>query len=154
VIRLLPEEPEVDHDGKKVFIHGGGTSRSAFDRFCSLFAKDPKLSGAPEYNTPTAVHLRAVVSEVKVTPEGQAMAGVHLFVKNGGEILDVFLGPSQYIKIFNLPLNPGDRVEVLGSEVKFKGANMILGREVTKGAVTMILRDDSGTPMWNDWMDD
>lgn len=120
----------------------------------SLFAKDPKLSGAPEYNTPTAVHLRAVVSEVKVTPEGQAMAGVHLFVKNGGEILDVFLGPSQYIKIFNLPLNPGDRVEVLGSEVKFKGANMILGREVTKGTVTMILRDDSGTPMWNDWMDD
>jgi len=119
-----------------------------------LFAKDPKLSGAPEYNPATVVHIRAAVDSVKTTPEGEVLAGAHLFIKNGGETLDVFLGPSQYIKIFNLPLNPGDRVDVLGSEVKFKGANLILGREVAKGQVTMILRDEAGTPMWNDWMDD
>jgi hypothetical protein len=119
-----------------------------------LFAKDPKLSGAPEYNPATVVHMRAAVAEVKLTPVGEVMAGAHLFIKNGGETVDVFLGPEQYIKIFNLPLNPGDRVDVLGSEVKCKGANLILGREVSKGAVTMILRDETGTPMWNDWMDD
>jgi len=51
-------------------------------------------------------------------------------------------------------LNPNDRIDLIGSEVKFKGANLVLGREVTKGAVTMILREETGTPMWLDWMED
>jgi len=119
-----------------------------------LSAKDPKLSDVPEYNPATVVHMHAVVDSVKTIPVGEALAGAHLFIKNGGETLDVFLGPPQYVRIFNLLLNPGDRVDVIGSEVKFKGASLILGREVTKGQVTMILRDETGTPMWIDWMDD
>ena len=120
----------------------------------TLIAKDPSASGVPEYNPASIVHSRFQVVEFKVVPTPEPLEGAHLFVKSGtGETLDVFLGPAKYIKIFNLPLNAGDKVDVLGSEVKFKGANLILGREVTKGAVTMILRDDTGVPMWLDWME-
>ena len=120
----------------------------------TLTAKAPKLSGVPEYNPAAVIHTRFTVVEFKVVPEPEPLEGAHVFVKSGnGETLDVFLGPAKYVKIFNLALNPGDRVDVLGSEVKFKGANLVLGREVTKGAVTMILRDESGTPMWLDWME-
>jgi len=120
----------------------------------TLTAKDPTLPGVPEYNPAAVVHANFQVVEFKVVPAPEPLPGAHLFVKSGnGETLDVFLGLAKYVKIFNLPLNPGDRVNVLGSEVKFKGANLILGREVTKGAVTMILRDETGTPMWLDWME-
>jgi len=120
----------------------------------TLTAKDPKTTGLPEYNPANMIHAKFQVAEFKVVPAPEPLEGAHLMVKNGnGETLDVFLGPAKYIKIFNLPLNPGDRVDILGSEVKFKGDNLVLGREVTKGAVTMILRDDTGTPMWLDWME-
>ena len=120
----------------------------------TLIAKDPKLSGLPDYNPAAVIHARFQVVDFKVVPAPEPLEGAHLYVKNGGgETVDVFLGPAKYIKIFNLPLNAGDRVDVLGSEVKFKGANLVLGREITKGAVTMILRDESGTPMWLDWME-
>ena len=120
----------------------------------ALTAKDASLSGVPAYNPAAIVHSRFQVVEFKVVPAPEPLEGAHLFVKNGtGETLDVFLGPAKYIKIFNLPLNAGDKVDVLGSEVKFKGANLVLGREVTKGAVTMILRDETGVPMWLDWME-
>jgi hypothetical protein len=99
----------------------------------TLLAKDPKLSGVPEYSPAAVVHMRVQVVEFKVLPANDPLEGAHVFVKTGsGETLDVFLGPAKYVKIFNL----------------------VLGREVTKGAVTMILRDDNGTPMWLDWMDD
>jgi len=121
----------------------------------TLLAKDPKVSGVPEYNPAAVVHTRVQVVEFKVFPANDPLQGAHVFVKTGsGETLDVFLGPAKYVKIFNLPLNAGDRIDLLGSEVKFNGANLVLGRELTKGAVTMILRDDNGTPMWLDWMED
>jgi hypothetical protein len=120
----------------------------------TLTAKDPKLSGVPEYNPAAVVHTRVQVVEFKVVAAPEPLEGAHVFVKTGnGEVLDVFLGPAKYVRIFNLPLNPGDRIDLLGSEVKFKGANLVLGREITKGAVTMILRDETGTPMWLDWME-
>jgi len=120
----------------------------------TLNAKDPTLSGVPEYNPAAVVHTRVQVVEFKVVAAPEPLEGAHVFVKTGnGEVLDVFLGPAKYVRIFNLPLNPGDRIDLLGSEVKFKGANLVLGREITKGAVTMILRDETGTPMWLDWME-
>jgi len=119
----------------------------------TLIAKDPAVMG-PAYNPATMIHSRFQVVEFKEVPAPQPLAGAHVFVKaNNGETLDVYLGLAKYVKIFNLPLNPGDRVDVLGSEVKFNGANLIIAREVTKGPVTMILRDDNGTPMWLDWME-
>jgi hypothetical protein len=121
----------------------------------TLAARDPSLPVLPEYNAAAVVHFRAQVVEFRVVPAPGPFEGAHLFVKgSGSETIDVFLGPAKYIKIFNLPLAPGDRVDVLGSEMNFKGGRLILGREVTKGAVTMILRDESGTPMWLDWMED
>jgi hypothetical protein len=120
----------------------------------TLNAKDPTLSGVPEYNPAAVVNTRVQVVEFKVVAAPEPLEGAHVFVKTGnGEVLDVFLGPAKYVRIFNLPLNPGDRIDLLGSEVKFKGANLVLGREITKGAVTMILRDETGTPMWLDWME-
>jgi hypothetical protein len=120
----------------------------------SLMAKDPTLPGVPEYNPATVVHTRVQVVEFKVVPAPDPLEGAHVIVKTGnGETLDVYLGPAKYVKIFNLALNPGDRIDLLGSELKFKGANLVVGREVTKGSVTMILRDEAGTPMWLDWME-
>jgi hypothetical protein len=121
----------------------------------TLAARDPSLPVAPAYNPATVVHIRAQVVDFRVVPAPSPVEGAHLFIKgSGGETIDVFLGPAKYVRIFNLSLVPGDKVDVLGSEIKDKGGNLILGREVTKGAVTMILRDETGTPMWLDWMED
>jgi len=43
----------------------------------------------------------------------------------------------------------GDEIAFVGSKVKEGEADMILAREVTKGADTLVLRDAKGNPVWN-----
>jgi hypothetical protein len=42
----------------------------------------------------------------------------------------------------------GDEIAVTGSKVKQDGADLVLAREVVKGNVTLVLRDDKGNPVW------
>ena len=43
----------------------------------------------------------------------------------------------------------GDELAFTGSKVKYGGADLILAREVLKGAETPVLRDNQGNPVWN-----
>jgi hypothetical protein len=42
-----------------------------------------------------------------------------------------------------------DEIALTGSKVKQGEADLILAREVVKGADTLVLRDDKGNPVWN-----
>jgi hypothetical protein len=42
----------------------------------------------------------------------------------------------------------GDKVEVVGSKVKFNGSDAIIARELTRGQDTFTFRDKDGKPVW------
>jgi hypothetical protein len=94
-----------------------------------------------------------VVSDLREVPRGNPLSGTHLIVrlesaKESSETIDVYLGPADYLKDFEVTYVKGDRVQVIGSKVKYQGAPLILARQVRRDATTIYLRDEHGTPYW------
>jgi hypothetical protein len=70
-------------------------------------------------------------------------------LQSGSETVDVYVGPSDFVKRFDVVFTQGDAIEVVGSKVKFDGAAVVLAREVRRGSITLVLRDNRGMPFWN-----
>lgn len=102
----------------------------------------------PRYDPATTVEFYAVVLEIRDVPRGGAMHGIHLMVDTGKETIDVYLGPAEFMKLFDFVFAKGDRIDVTGSKVKFGGATVVLAREVRRQSQTVYLRDASGNPNW------
>ncbi len=110
-------------------------------------AKDPKAAG-PAYDTATVIDIEAKVTEVREAPKGSPMEGLHLKVQSGAESLDVYVGPSEFVKVFEVKFTKGDQIHVIGSKVNSEGSTTVLAREVSIGTVTLLCRDKNGEPLW------
>ena len=92
-----------------------------------------------------------VVDVERVTPRKGMSHGVHLLVKTETETLSVHLGPAWYIENQDTRIEPKDKVEVKGSRITFDGKPAIIAAEIKKGEETLMLRDESGFPVWSGW---
>jgi hypothetical protein len=104
-------------------------------------------SGGPKYDSSTETKLKGTVEELKLPASAKEIA--HLLVKNGTDTLDIYLCPKSFIDDMGVTFAKGDEVAFTGSKVKQGDADMILAKEVDKGADSLILRDDKGNPVWN-----
>jgi hypothetical protein len=107
----------------------------------------------PRYDSATTVDMMTVVADVREVPRGNPLSGSHLMVrldsaKETSETIDVYLGPANYLKDFEVTFAKGDRVQVIGSKVKYGGAPVVLARQVRRESTTLYLRDENGTPYW------
>jgi len=107
----------------------------------------------PRYDAATTVDTMTVVADLREVPRGNPLSGTHLIVrmesaKENSETIDVYLGPTDYLRDFEVTFAKGDRVQVIGSKVKYGGAPLILARLVRRDATTIYLRDEHGTPYW------
>ena len=103
---------------------------------------------ASESGALTETKVNATVEEVKLPPKGSAKEVVHLLIKNGTETADVYLCPQSFLGDMGMSFSKGDEITLTGSKVKQDGADLILAREVVKGADKLLLRDDQGHPVW------
>ncbi len=90
-----------------------------------------------------------VISVDKITPVKGMSYGIHLLVKTGKETISVHLGPSWFMDNQKIKINPKDKVTVTGSRITYKSIPAIIGSEITKGDVTLTLRDKNGYPVWS-----
>ncbi len=60
----------------------------------------------------------------------------------------VFLGPRWFVDNQRLKFNTGDQVEVRGAKFLALGQNNIVAQDVSKGDMTMKLRNSDGLPSW------
>ncbi|MGA3016163.1 MAG: hypothetical protein ABSF62_03520 [Bryobacteraceae bacterium] len=107
----------------------------------------------PRYDSATTVDMMTVVAEMREVPRGSPLSGSHLIVrpesaKENSETIDVYLGPANYLKDFDVTFAKGDRVQVIGSKVKYGGASVVLARQVRRDSTTIYLRDEHGIPYW------
>src|ERR1022692_676151 len=107
----------------------------------------------PRYDSATTVDMMTVVADLREVPRGSALPGTHLIVrpesaKENSETIDVYLGPANYLKDFEGTFAKGDRVQVMGSKVKYGGAAGLLARQVRRDSTTLYLRDEHGIPYW------
>jgi hypothetical protein len=105
----------------------------------------------PVYNPATVVAVSGVVTNVREVPAGQPLDGVHVAVKTRDGVVDVYLGPKQFMKFLKADVEAGDEIRVMGSRVKSTSGDVILAREVSDGRETIELRDLYGMAAWKTW---
>ena len=106
-------------------------------------------AGAPKYDSTTEAKFKVTVEDLRLPAKGREKEAAHLLVKNGEETLDIYLCPKSFLDDMGANYAKGDEVTVTGSKIKLDGADLVLAREVSKGADTLLLRDDKGKPVWN-----
>jgi hypothetical protein len=112
------------------------------------FCADTKDAGVPQYNAKTEITFEGTISKVRLVPEGEAYAGVHITLQS----YDVFLGPESFLKFLSVNLREGQKFTgVIGSVVKVNGADLVLARELRLDKTFISLRDEKGFPNWL-WM--
>jgi hypothetical protein len=104
-------------------------------------------TGPPKYDLHTETKLKGTVEEVKLPPKANDV--VHLMMKNGDDVVDLYFCPKSFMDDMGVSFSKGDELAYTGSKVKYGSADLILAREVVKGSDTLVLRDDKGNPVWS-----
>src|SRR5207247_1416639 len=85
--------------------------------YCGLSAAQahpPKYDPATET---TETKRKGVLEELRLPPKGQEKEVVHLLIKNGNDMLDIYLCPKSFIDDMGVTFSKGDAISVTGSKV-------------------------------------
>lgn len=108
-----------------------------------------KPEPAPQYDKATEIDTMATVSESKEVTRDSPLIGTYLVVRSdSGGVTEVYLGPTEFVKSFEITFHKGDQLHLIGSKVKVGTANVVLARDVRRNETTLYLRDAKGAPYW------
>lgn len=83
------------------------------------------------------------VVKIPLTKSGRSYC-MALQVMVEGTPCTVYLGPAGYLRRKGMQIEPGDVVSVVGSQVVVNGREMVLAREVMRGADVLKIRQETG----------
>lgn len=116
---------------------------------CATIPEKADAVDEPRYDPASEITILANITDVREVPRGSAFSGIHLSVKWGTQVLDVYVAPTAFLKQFEMQFSKGDEVRVTGSRVKNgNGVHVILAREVRKDQATLSCRRARGEPNW------
>lgn len=75
------------------------------------------------------------------------MWGVHIKINTGNGTTGIHIGPDWFIKD-KISLSKGDSITVTGSRVTIDGEVVIIAKSLSKGGLTVQLRNENGVPLW------
>jgi hypothetical protein len=93
---------------------------------------------------------KGVVDEINVLTWGTRKDFTELIIKIGDDKLHIYVCPKPFQEEMGISFSKGDEIAVTGSKVKQETSDVILARQLVKGADTLLFRDDKGNPAW-DW---
>lgn len=102
----------------------------------------------PRYDPAKVVNILGTVADIREVAYPGPLSGLHLAVKADAGTIDTYLGPMDFLKGFEVTFAKGDRIQVVGSKVKFRGSDVVLAREVSRDGTILYLRDAQGRPYW------
>jgi hypothetical protein len=101
------------------------------------------------YDAKTFTQITGEITTIEqIVPEKRTSNGIHITVKTGTEIYPVHLGPKWYLDKQSVQLKVGDKVVVRGSKVNIDSRPIIIAKDVVKAGNTLVLRDQTGRPVW------
>ena len=126
---------------------------AAATAFLLLAAAQPATAqrgrGFARYDVHTVQTLSGQITAVDSIPSPRGLGGgLHVQLKAADKSYDVHLGPRTFLEGKSLTLAVGDAMSVTGSVVTFNDAPAMLAASITKGTVTVALRDSTGIPLW------
>lgn len=119
-----------------------------------LFVEAPVLAqqrgqGQTMFNPQTIETLSGIITRIDSVqaPRGR-YTGIHLQLRMTDDTLPVHLGPAWYLEDQPFVLHVGDSLTVRGSRVTMQDAPTIIAAEVHQGDQSLLLRDETGRPLW------
>lgn len=104
------------------------------------------------YNPQTEQTVSAIVQKVEMfTPRKGMAIGIHLQANVNDKLLDIHLGPAWFIKNQELQIMEGDELEITGSMITYNGVEALIAKSLKLDEDTLVLRDDTGRPVWAGW---
>jgi len=113
-------------------------------------AQKPENESVPKYDKSTEAVFKGTVDDVKdrECPVSGGM-GSHLMLKMAdGNVLEVHLSLTKFVRQYELVFHKGDVLEATGVKVKFEGADTIFARKIKRGEDEFLFRDSDGKPLW------
>jgi len=110
------------------------------------FGVNFRSTGPLKYNASTESKTTGIVDSVQdfACPVSEGEIGTHVKIRTDSGLVQVHLAPARIMRAHNLKFVPGERVEVLGSKVRYQGNDDVIAREITRGHDFFVLRDQSG----------
>jgi hypothetical protein len=108
-------------------------------------AKAPAAK-APEYDPSAEVTVKGVVEDFHESKMRGDHPGLHLILKTETETVEVHACPLQFMSDLDFAVVKGDTLSVIGSRPG--GAGIVIAREITKGQMSLTLREKTGAPVW------
>jgi len=117
----------------------------------STFAQSSQSSGKerPIYDPKSEVTVTGAIQEVKLVAGPDRSTGTHLILKTETGVADIHVGPNWYLTQQKYVLAKSDQIDIVGAKVNFRGADVIIARQIKKGENTWALRDERGRPLWS-----
>jgi hypothetical protein len=103
---------------------------------------------ALHYDKTKEMTVTGTVDEVLPRQGRVGGSGTHVRLKTDSGMVDVHLGPSNWLENQKYEFAKGDALEVTGSRTTIDGVDSLIAREVRKGQTTMTLRNEQGMPAW------
>src|SRR5512143_87671 len=100
----------------------------------------------PEYDPKAVVTIKGVVDEVHESKMRGDHPGLHLILKTETESVEVHACPVRFLSDLEFTVEKGDLLTVEGSRPD--PAGIVVAREITKGQISLRLRDEKGAPVW------
>ena len=114
--------------------------------------KTTQAEREPRYDPATVVELLGDIENVREEADSGALQGFYVALfKTETESLDIYLGPIEFIRRFDVGFKSGDRLQVIGSKVRTASGWFVLAREVERDNSTLYLRNKQGRPYWEPW---
>jgi hypothetical protein len=84
-----------------------------------------------------------------VASKGHIIEGLMYFpLRTANSMMEVQIGPKEFVERSGFKLNAGDMVTVIGMPVVMKERQVVLAREVSSMNGVLIVRDRVGLPLW------
>lgn len=88
--------------------------------------------------------------EGRVASKGHIIDGLMYFpLRTADTVLEVQIGPKEFVEGSSFKLKTGDMVTVVGMPVVMKEREVVLAREVSSMKGVLIIRDPIGLPLWD-----
>lgn len=103
-------------------------------------------TGPVKYNAASETTLSGIVesSQDFACPVSDGEIGSHLKIRTSSGIVQVHLAPARIMRAHDLRFLGGDKVQVVGSKVRYKGNDDVIAREITRGTDFYAIRDSNG----------
>ena len=108
-------------------------------------AKPPAVK-APEYDPKAEATIKGVVEDFHESKMRGDHPGLHIVLKTDTETVEVHACPLQFLTDLDFAVVKGDTLTIIGSRPG--GEGLVIAREITKGQMSLTLRDKTGAPVW------